>query len=512
MALEVDILTIDSEDGRVEATVTVTETGSETTDFTLEVVDQSSNTRGGAVVADTSGTVFGGSRGTQKSYDVSFVPRSSSGTLEATVTEDQDTFDPGAPARDTATATFEIDGDGSGPGGGGGGGTEPPTGTAEIEVVDVETLATTVEATVRVFASSDLGRTDYTGNVSLSVDGEPFGTQISGTVGSGEGADRKTIEFSPPTTGGSGLLTAALNNGSQVQQTVALPTGDPGGGTGPGNGGGGGGAPEEPGGTLSITSAEFVNDPGGVSLRLVGSNNDFADVLITLTSDVDGQLVQDEQGATLQLSQITPFVELPTDDMSEAVHQITVTVALYDDDTDATGDSDQAVVGEVTVGNPNRPSCSVIESEYQDFLQRISSSAQVTRAEAGRAIRAYNEGDTIGGEPVTEEQANIAVAAFEQGCSTGLSCSKVKNEYPDLLRRYASGTEVSVQELGDAGSDFAEGNITREQLNAVQIAYEQGCTIEQSLGGGGEGESNAASLGLLAAAGVGLAYALSQSG
>lgn len=424
MALEVDILTIGSEDGRVEATVTVTETGSETTDFTLEVVDQSSNTGGGAVVADTSGTVFGGSRGTQKSYDVSFVPRSSSGTLEATVTEDQDTFDPTPPARDTATATFEIDGPGSGPGGGGGGGTEPPAGAAEIEVLDVETLATTVEATVRVFASSDLGRTDYTGNVSLSVDGEPFGTQISGTVGSGEGADRKTIEFSPPLTGGSGLLTAALNNGSQVQQTVALPTGDPGGGNGPGNGGGGGGAPGEPGGPLSITSAEFVNDASGVSLRLSGSNTDSADVLITLTSDVDGQLVQDKQGATIQLSQITPFVGLPTDDMSNAIHEITVTAALYDDGTGATGDSDEQVVGEIGVGvpdpSPDSPSCDVIESEYTDLLQRVASGAKVTRSEAEAAIIAFNTGGVIGGEPVTEKQAEIVQTAYARGCSTGL--------------------------------------------------------------------------------------------
>lgn len=439
MALEVDILTIGSEDGRVEATVTVTETGSETTDFTLEVVDQSSNTGGGAVVADTSGTVFGGSRGTQKSYDVSFVPRSSSGTLEATVTEDQDTFDPTPPARDTATATFEIDGPGSGPGGGGGGGTEPPAGTAEIEVLDVETLATTVEATVRVFASSDLGRTDYTGNVSLSVDGEPFGTQISGTVGSGEGADRKTIEFSPPTTGGSGLLTAALNNGSQVQQTVALPTGDPGGGTGPGNGSGGG-TPDEPAGSLSITSAEFSS--GGVSLRLSGSNTDSADVLITLTSDVDGQLIQDKQGATVQLSQITPFVDLPTSDMSEAVHEITATAALYDDTTQTTGDSDEKVVGELRVGvpdpAPNAPPCSEIESEYGA-----------------------------------------------------------------LLEQYGTGAKITADDLGDAVTDFGEGDLSSAELTAIQGAFNRGCTVP-----GSGGSDTATRTAVLGAAALGLGYVL----
>jgi hypothetical protein len=449
MALEVDILTIDSEDGRVEATVTVTETGSETTDFTLEVVDQSSNTRGGAVVADTSGTVFGGSRGTQKSYDVSFVPRSSSGTLEATVTEDQDTFDPGAPARDTATATFEIDGDGSGPGGGGGGGTEPPAGTAEIEVLDVETLATTVEATVRVFSSSDLGRTDYTGNVSLSVDGEPFGTQISGTVGSGAGADRKTIEFSPPTTGGSGLLTAALNNGSQVQQTVALPTGDPGGGTGPGNGGGGGPG-DEPSGTVSIASTQFLDGTGiGVQTQLGGSNNDFADVLLTLESDVDGQIARKEQAATLDLSQITATITAGTDGLSEAVHTITLTATLYDDDTGATGTSDQTVVGEVRVGvpdpAPDAPPCSVIESEYQQLLQQ-----------------------------------------------------------------YATGPKLTAADLGDAVTDFGEGNLSEERLNVLQGAFSQGCATGVGLppddGDGGTGRAAA-----LAAAGIGIAYVVSRS-
>jgi hypothetical protein len=508
MALEVDILTIDSEDGRVEATVTVTETGSETTDFTLEVVDQSSNTRGGAVVADTSGTVFGGSRGTQKSYDVSFVPRSSSGTLEATVTEDQDTFDPGAPARDTATATFEIDGDGSGPGGGGGGGTEPPAGTAEIEVLDVETLATTVEATVRVFSSSDLGRTDYTGNVSLSVDGEPFGTQISGTVGSGAGADRKTIEFSPPTTGGSGLLTAALNNGSQVQQTVALPTGDPGGGTGPGNGSGGGGQPEEPAGSLRITSAEFVNDAGGVSLRLSGSNTDSADILITLTSDVDGQLVQDKQGATIQLSQITPFVGLPTNDMSNGVHQITVRVALYDDSTGATGDSDEKVVGEVQVGSgvdPDPAPCDELIAKYGDLMYEFGTPGE--ELASGAAREASNQLDQ---RDYDITAVNGLAQAIDGDCVVPqYPCSVIQSDYPELIEQYATGGTLSADDLGDANIDYAQGNLSQEELDVLTAAFEYECDVSQ--GGGGAG-SDAASLGLLAAAGVGLAYALSQSG
>ena len=243
MALEVDILDVGSDGGRVEATVAVTETGSENTDYTLEIVDESAPVTGGRVVATESGTVFGGSRGTQASYDVSFEPGQNQGTFRAEVTEQQGLFDPGAPQRDSDRADFEVSDSGGDPGG-----------EATITILDVEAEPTTVTVVVRVLSLS-LGRTDYSGSVSLDWGPGSDFVSISGTVGSGAGADEKTIEFIASNFSDEAFLTAALDNGEQEQRTISIPGGgsggggeepptdDPGGGGGgddPGSGGGGG--------------------------------------------------------------------------------------------------------------------------------------------------------------------------------------------------------------------------------------------------------------------------------
>lgn len=215
MTLEVDILDVGSEGGRVEATVAVTETGSENTEYTLEIVDESANVTGGRVVATESGTVFGGSRGTQESFDVSFTPESDEGTFRAEVTEQQGLFDPGAPQRDSDRADFEVSDSGGGPGG-----------EATITILDVDAEPTTVTVVVRIFSLS-LGRTDYSGSVSLDWGPDSDFVSISGTVGGGEGADEKTIEFSANDFESEGFLTAALDNGEQEQRTISIPAEPP---------------------------------------------------------------------------------------------------------------------------------------------------------------------------------------------------------------------------------------------------------------------------------------------
>lgn len=215
MTLEVDILDVGSEGGRVEATVAVTETGSENTDYTLEVVDESAPVTGGRVVATESGTVFGGSRGTQEAFDVSFDPEQNQGTFRAEVAENQGLFDPGAPERDSERADFEVSDSGGDPGG-----------EATITILDVDAEPTTVTVVVRMFSLS-LGRTDYSGSVSLDWGPDSDFVSISGTVGGGEGADEKTIEFSANDFESEGFLTAALDNGEQEQRTISIPAEPP---------------------------------------------------------------------------------------------------------------------------------------------------------------------------------------------------------------------------------------------------------------------------------------------
>ena len=249
MTLEVDILDVGSEGGRVEATVAVTETGSENTEYTLEIVDESANVTGGRVVATESGTVFGGSRGTQESFDVSFTPGSDEGTFRAEVTEQQGLFDPGAPQRDSDRADFEVSESGGDPGG-----------EATITILDVDAEPTTVTVVVRIFSLS-LGRTDYSGAVSLDWGPDSDFVSISGTVGGGEGADEKTIEFSANDFESEGFLTAALDNGEQEQRTISIPAEPP--SDDPGGGGGGGGG-DDPGGggggTSPVSPSDFEAD------------------------------------------------------------------------------------------------------------------------------------------------------------------------------------------------------------------------------------------------------------
>jgi hypothetical protein len=281
MALEVDIVSVDDSGARVEAFVTVTETGDDNTDFTLEIVDETANVTGGRTVATEGGTLFGGSRGTQQSFDVSFVPEESSGTFRAEVSEDLGQFEPGVPERDSERADFEVDESAGSPGG-----------TAEIDVVLVETFDSRVEVTVRVF-NPNLGQTDYSANVSLDWGSDFADVQFSGTVGSGEGADRKTIEFIPTNPDDEAFLTAALNNGNQVQQTIQLETDDGTGGTDPGDGddgddggrggGGGGDDPGDGGGGGPTTDDYSVFCTGCPNRSTVGETVSFGYEILSLT-------------------------------------------------------------------------------------------------------------------------------------------------------------------------------------------------------------------------------------
>jgi hypothetical protein len=206
--------------------------------------------------------VFGGSRGTQEAFDVSFGPEQNQGTFRAEVTEQQGLFDPGAPERDSERAEFEVSDSGGDPGG-----------EATITILTVDAEPTTVTVVVRIFSLS-LGRTDYSGSVSLDWGPDSDFVSISGTVGGGEGADEKTIEFSANDFETEGFLTAALDNGEQEQRTISIPaeppSDDPGGGGGGGGGGGddpgggGGGGGDDPGGggggTSPVSPSEFEAD------------------------------------------------------------------------------------------------------------------------------------------------------------------------------------------------------------------------------------------------------------
>lgn len=306
MALEVDIVSVDDSGARVEAFVTVTETGDDNTDFTLEIVDESANVTGGRTVATEGGTLFGGSRGTQQSFDVSFVPEESSGTFRAEVSEDLGQFESGVPERDSDRADFEVDESAGSPGG-----------TAEIDVILVETFDSRVEVTVRVF-NPNLGQTDYSANVSLDWGSDFADVQFSGTVGSGEGADRKTIEFTPTNPDDEAFLTAALNNGNQVQQTIQLETDDGTGGTDPGDGddgdddgrGGGGGGGDDGGrggggggggDTPSVSPSDFTLECSGVPSQVtVGETTTIGFTLLSQTDfDADVKIAIDVAGTTV---------------------------------------------------------------------------------------------------------------------------------------------------------------------------------------------------------------------
>jgi len=287
MTLEVDILDSGSADGRVEATVAVTETGSENTDFTLEIVDESASVTGGRVVATEGGTVFGGSRGTQASFDVSFVPEQNEGTFRAEVSEQQGLFDPGAPERDSERADFSVSDSGGTPGG-----------NATITILDVDAEPTVVTVVVRIL-SLDLGRTDYSGSVSLDWGPDSDFVSISGTVGGGEGADEKTIEFTANDFESEGFLTAALDNGEQEQRTISIPA-DGGGGGGsddpvdddPDGGGGGGGDDPDGGGggggdTPSVSPSDFKLECFGVPSQVTVGDTVSVDYQLLSETDFD---------------------------------------------------------------------------------------------------------------------------------------------------------------------------------------------------------------------------------
>jgi len=59
------------------------------------------------------------------------------------------------------------------------------------------------------------------------------------------------------------------------------------------------------------------------------------------------------------------------------------------------------------------------------------------------------------------------------------SCGTVRDNYGELLRSYDKNNDekIDIDELGDAGEDFAQGNISREQLDAVSFAFNNNCSV-----------------------------------
>jgi len=59
------------------------------------------------------------------------------------------------------------------------------------------------------------------------------------------------------------------------------------------------------------------------------------------------------------------------------------------------------------------------------------------------------------------------------------SCGTVRDNYGALLRSYDKNNDdrIDIDELGDAGEDFAQGEISREQLEAVSFAFNNNCSV-----------------------------------
>jgi len=59
------------------------------------------------------------------------------------------------------------------------------------------------------------------------------------------------------------------------------------------------------------------------------------------------------------------------------------------------------------------------------------------------------------------------------------SCGTVRDNYGALLRSYDKNNDekIDINELGDAGEDYAQGNISREQLDAVSFAFNNNCSV-----------------------------------
>ncbi len=59
------------------------------------------------------------------------------------------------------------------------------------------------------------------------------------------------------------------------------------------------------------------------------------------------------------------------------------------------------------------------------------------------------------------------------------NCGTVRDNYGELLRSYDKNNDdrIDIDEVGDAGEDFAQGKISREQLEAVSFAFNNNCSV-----------------------------------
>lgn len=63
--------------------------------------------------------------------------------------------------------------------------------------------------------------------------------------------------------------------------------------------------------------------------------------------------------------------------------------------------------------------------------------------------------------------------------SANQSCDTLRGEYLDTLQTYDENNDgkIDINELGDAGADFAQDKLTEEKLKAVGDAFQNDCTF-----------------------------------